>query len=95
MAFNNGTLSNGVHYANGDMNGFKLGGSGVGTPHKVMNCLSFDNGATGFTDNNNPTGLTIMNVTAWGNGNLQRRATSYATEHQVMQYSWDLFQQVQ
>lgn len=40
VAFNNGTLSNGVHYANGDMNGFKLGGSGVGTPHKVMNCLS-------------------------------------------------------
>ena len=36
------------------MNGFKLGGSGVGTPHNVMNCLSFDNGATGFTDNNNP-----------------------------------------
>ena len=49
------------------MNGFKLGGSGVGTPHNVMNCLSFDNGATGFTDNNNPTGLTIVNVTAWGN----------------------------
>ena len=73
MAFNNGTLSNGVHYANGDMNGFKLGGSGVGTPHKVMNCLSFDNGATGFTDNNNPTGLTIMNVTAWGNGKFAKK----------------------
>mgnify|MGYP002672419056 FL=1 len=73
VAFNNGTLSNGVHYANGDMNGFKLGGSGVGTPHKVMNCLSFDNGATGFTDNNNPTGLTIMNVTAWGNGKFAKK----------------------
>ena len=73
VAFNNGTLSNGVHYANGDMNGFKLGGSGVGTPHKVMNCLSFDNGATGFTDNNNPTGLTIMNVTAWGNGKYAKK----------------------
>ena len=55
------------------MNGFKLGGSGVGTPHKVMNCLSFDNGATGFTDNNNPTGLTIMNVTAWGNGKYAKK----------------------
>lgn len=73
MAFNNGTLSNGVHYANGDMNGFKLGGSGVGTPHNVMNCLSFDNGATGFTDNNNPTGLTIVNVTAWGNGKYAKK----------------------
>ena len=73
VAFNNGTLSNGVHYANGDMNGFKLGGSGVGTPHNVMNCLSFDNGATGFTDNNNPTGLTIVNVTAWGNGKYAKK----------------------
>ena len=26
VSFGNGTLSNGVHYANGDMNGFKLGG---------------------------------------------------------------------
>ena len=73
VAFNNGTLSNGVHYANGDMNGFKLGVSGVGTPHNVMNCLSFDNGATGFTDNNNPTGLTIVNVTAWGNGKYAKK----------------------
>ena len=55
------------------MNGFKLGGSGIGTPHKVMNSLSFDNGATGFTDNNNPTGLTIMNVTAWGNGKYAKK----------------------
>ena len=55
------------------MNGFKLGGSGVGTPHNVMNCLSFDNGATGFTDNNNPTGLTIVNVTAWGNGKYAKK----------------------
>ena len=38
-----------------------------------MNCLSFDNGATGFTDNNNPTGLTIVNVTAWGNGKYAKK----------------------
>ena len=57
----------------GVLNGFKLGGSGVGTPHNVMNCLSFDNGATGFTDNNNPTGLTIVNVTAWGNGKYAKK----------------------
>ena len=68
VAFANGTLTNGTHYANGDMNGFKLGGSGVGTPHNVLNCLSFDNGATGFTDNNNPSALTLTNLTAWGNG---------------------------
>ena len=73
VSFGNGTLSNGVHYANGDMNGFKLGGSGVGTPHVVLNCLSFNNGATGFTDNNNPSGLTIMNATAWGNGKSAKK----------------------
>lgn len=48
------------------MNGFKLGGSGVGTPHVVLNCLSFNNGATGFTDNNNPSGLTIINCYSMG-----------------------------
>ncbi|MDO5339189.1 MAG: hypothetical protein Q4E78_03640 [Eubacteriales bacterium] len=68
VAFANGTLTNGKHYSNGDMNGFKLGGSGVGTPHNVLNCLSFNNGATGFTDNNNPSELTLTNLTAWGNG---------------------------
>ena len=73
VSFGNGTLSNGVHYANGDMNGFKLGGSGVGTPHVVLNCLSFNNGATGFTDNNNPSGLTIINATAWGNGQSAKK----------------------
>lgn len=73
VAFGNGTLSDGVHYANGDMNGFKLGGSGVGTAHKVMNCLSFNNGATGFTDNNNPSNLTLMNLTAWGNGKYAKK----------------------
>ena len=86
VAFNNGTLSNGVHYANGDMNGFKLGGSGVGTPHNVMNSLSFDNGATGFTDNNNPTGLTIVNVTAWGNGKYAKKGNflCYRTSSDAM-----------
>ena len=73
VAFGNGTLSDGVHYANGDMNGFKLGGSGVGTAHKVMNCLAFNNGATGFTDNNNPSNLTLMNLTAWGNGKYAKK----------------------
>ncbi|MGN0327420.1 MAG: silent information regulator protein Sir2, partial [Lachnospira sp.] len=67
VAFGNGTLTNGIHYANGDMNGFKLGGSGVGTPHSVFNCLAFNNGACGFTDNNNPSALTVLNCTAYDN----------------------------
>lgn len=68
VAFGNGKLTNGVGSANGDMNGFKLGGSGVGTPHVVENCLAFLNGATGFTDNNNPSGITLVNCTAALNG---------------------------
>ena len=95
VAFNNGTLSNGVHYANGDMNGFKLGGSGVGTPHNVMNCLSFDNGATGFTDNNNPTGLTIVNVTAWGNGKYAKKGNFLCYRTSSAAIFKGLYQQVQ
>jgi pectate lyase len=68
VSFGNGKLTNGEGSANGDMNGFKLGGSGVGTPHIVENCLSFNNGATGFTDNNNPSALSLKNCTAVNNG---------------------------
>ncbi len=68
VAFGNGKLTNGEGSANGDMNGFKLGGSGVGTPHVVENCLAFLNGATGFTDNNNPSGISLTNCTAAYNG---------------------------
>ncbi|MDO5382988.1 MAG: silent information regulator protein Sir2, partial [Eubacteriales bacterium] len=67
VAFGNGSLTNGIHYPNGDMNGFKLGGKGVGTPHSIFNCLAFNNGACGFTDNNNPSALTVLNCTAIDN----------------------------
>mgnify|MGYP004623339117 CR=1 FL=1 len=77
VAFGNGTLTNGLHVADGDMNGFKLGGSGVGTPHKIMNSLSFNNGATGFTDNNNPSALTYMNLTAVSNGKVDSDKANY------------------
>ena len=55
IAFGNGKLTDGSGSANGDMNGFKLGGSNGAcpTPHVVENCLAFNNGATGFTDNGN------------------------------------------
>ncbi len=68
ISFANGKLTNGEGSANGDMNGFKLGGSGVATDHIVENCLAFNNGATGFTDNNNPGNHTITNCTAVNNG---------------------------
>ena len=49
VAFGNGKLTNGEGSANGDMNGFKLGGSNkqCPTPHVVTNCIAFNNGATG------------------------------------------------
>ncbi len=69
IAFNNGTLTNGNSEANGDMNGFKLGGSNGAcpTPHVVINCLAFNNGKDGFTDNGNGGSLTMLNCTSYNN----------------------------
>lgn len=67
IAFRNGKLTNGSGSASGDMNGFKLGGSGVGTPHIVENCMAFENGAHGFTDNNNPSAIKFKNITSFNN----------------------------
>jgi hypothetical protein len=68
VAFGNGKLTDGSGSASGDMNGFKLGGSGVGSPHVVQNCISFNNGAHGFTDNNNPELASLTNCTSYNNG---------------------------
>lgn len=67
VAFRNGKLTTGEGTSEGDMNGFKLGGSGVGTPHIIENCIAFENGAHGFTDNNNPTALTLTGCTSFNN----------------------------
>ena len=58
------------------MNGFKLGGSKgtAPTPHVVLNCLSLNNGASGFTDNGNGGALTIMNCTSVANGKYAKKA---------------------
>ena len=70
IAFGNGKLTDGTGSAEGDMNGFKLGGSNGAcpTPHIVENCLSFFNGATGFTDNGNGGAVSMRNCTAVANG---------------------------
>lgn len=67
IAFRNGQTEDGTFTADSDGNGFKLGGSGVGTPHTVINCLAFENKNCGFVDNNNPTALTLINCTAFNN----------------------------
>jgi len=52
---------------NGNGNGFKLGGNGVGTPHRLVNCLSFGNTAWGVDQNNNAAGQTVDQNTVWNN----------------------------
>ena len=55
---------------NGDGNGFKLGGAGVAGGHLVKNCVAFNNQeqySRGFHQNNNGSGITVYNCTAWGN----------------------------
>jgi len=79
VAFGNGKLTNGEGSANGDMNGFKLGGSNkqCPTPHVVTNCIAFNNGATGFTDNGNGGGVALANWTSVNNGMYNAAKANY------------------
>ena len=79
VAFGNGKLTNGEGSANGDMNGFKLGGSykQCPTPHVVTNCIAFNNGATGFTDNGNGGAVTLTNCTSVNNGMYNAAKANY------------------
>lgn len=67
ISYGNGTLTNGTTNANGDRNGFKLGGSGIPVNHIVRRCIAFNNGHHGFTDNNNPGSIEMSNNTSWNN----------------------------
>lgn len=67
VAFRNGFTEFGEGYGDCDGNGFKLGGSGVGSAHVVKNCLAFENLNCGFTDNNNPKLGSLTNCTAYNN----------------------------
>lgn len=67
IAMRNGKTEDGTTKSSCDGNGFKLGGSGVGTPHIVTNCLAIENLHHGFTDNNNPSALQIVSCTAFDN----------------------------
>lgn len=79
VAFGNGKLTNGEGSANGDMNGFKLGGSNkqCPIPHVVTNCIAFNNGATGFTDNGNGGAVTLANCTSVNNGMYNAAKANY------------------
>lgn len=67
IAFRNGFTEFGEGYGNCDGNGFKLGGSGIGSAHILKNCLAFENLHCGFTDNNNPKLGSLTNCTAVNN----------------------------
>lgn len=67
IAMRNGMTENGTTKSSCDGNGFKLGGSGVGTPHVIENCIAIENLHHGFTDNNNPSALKVRNCTAFDN----------------------------
>lgn len=67
VAFNNGITSKGVGKDSSDGNGFKLGGENISVPHKVINCIAFNNLAHGFTDNSNPGPIWLENCTAFNN----------------------------
>lgn len=77
IAFRNGETANGVMTPNSDGNGFKLGGAGVGTPHIVSNCISFENKNHGFTDNNNPTSLSLKNCTSFNNSRADGKKANF------------------
>ncbi|RDY33211.1 right-handed parallel beta-helix repeat-containing protein [Lachnotalea glycerini] len=67
IAMRNGITEDGTTESSCDGNGFKLGGSGVGTPHVITNCLAIENLHNGFTDNNNPSAISVVNCTAFNN----------------------------
>jgi hypothetical protein len=59
LSYSNGTLSNGTVNANGDRNGYKLGGDDIAVKHVVRRSIAYRNGHHGFTWNSNPGPMTI------------------------------------
>ncbi len=72
---------------NGNGNGFKLGGSGIGTPHRLVNCLSFGNSAWGVDQNNNADGQTVDQNTVWNNGSGAINLNHLGSQYGVLQSS--------
>ncbi|WP_329314847.1 carbohydrate-binding protein [Streptomyces sp. NBC_01262] len=61
LSYGNGTLSDGTVNANGDRNGYKLGGDDIAVNHVVQHSIAYGNGHHGFTYNSNPGTMTIAN----------------------------------
>ncbi|WP_181809180.1 right-handed parallel beta-helix repeat-containing protein [Streptomyces shenzhenensis] len=61
LSYGNGTLTDGTQNANGDRNGYKLGGDDIAVNHVVQHDIAYGNGHHGFTYNSNPGTMTISN----------------------------------
>lgn len=75
--------------ANGDGNGFKLGGSTLEGDVFMYNCLSFNNRMHGVTDNSNPGVISLNNVTSYNNSATIDNDPTSDTFGQVTGYSTD------
>jgi hypothetical protein len=64
VAFNNGFLSDGRGY--GDGNGFKLGGDGISVEHVLKDSIAYGNRNVGITSNSNPS-CRVYNCISYGN----------------------------
>jgi hypothetical protein len=67
ISYANGTLTDGTSNANGDRNGFKLGGDDIAVAHVVTRSVAFRNGKNGFTWNSNPGAIRLSNDLAFDN----------------------------
>ncbi|MFJ8449604.1 right-handed parallel beta-helix repeat-containing protein [[Kitasatospora] papulosa] len=59
LSYDNGTLSDGTVNSDGDRNGYKLGGDGIGVDHIVRRNIAYGNGHHGFTYNSNPGSMAV------------------------------------
>jgi hypothetical protein len=73
IAHDNGKLTNGMSSANGDGNGFKLGGDKIAVTHVVTRSIAFANAKDGFTWNSNPGALQLSNNLGFDNGSANFR----------------------
>ncbi|WP_460067867.1 carbohydrate-binding protein [Streptomyces sp. YKOK-I1] len=75
LSYNNGTLSDGTVNANGDRNGYKLGGDDIAVNHVVRRSIAYHNGKHGFTYNSNPGSMAVSN--------------NLSIDNAQRNYSWD------
>lgn len=68
LAFENGTLSDGTTKANGDRNGYKLGGSKIKVDHVIRRSIAYRNGKHGLTYNSNPGSIKVSDNLSIDNG---------------------------